>query len=41
MHNLMQIGASIDPDYKQAHAFSIYIVLPLLTTSLGLLAFNW
>jgi UDP-N-acetylglucosamine--dolichyl-phosphate N-acetylglucosaminephosphotransferase len=37
----MQIGASTDPDYKQAHAFSIYIVLPLLTTSLGLLAFNW
>ncbi|KAF3327460.1 UDP-N-acetylglucosamine--dolichyl-phosphate N-acetylglucosaminephosphotransferase [Carex littledalei] len=41
IHNLMQIGASTDFDYKQAHAFSIYIVLPLLTTSLGLLAFNW
>ncbi|KAJ1702414.1 hypothetical protein LUZ63_002193 [Rhynchospora breviuscula] len=39
--NLIQIGASTDPDYKQAHVFSIYIMLPLLTTSLGLLAFNW
>ncbi|KAJ3700518.1 hypothetical protein LUZ61_004223 [Rhynchospora tenuis] len=39
--NLMQIGASTDLDYKQAHVFSIYIMLPLLTTSLGLLAFNW
>ncbi|KAJ4792350.1 UDP-N-acetylglucosamine--dolichyl-phosphate N-acetylglucosaminephosphotransferase [Rhynchospora pubera] len=41
IHNLMQIGASTDIDYKQAHAFSIYIMWPLLTTSLGLLAFNW
>ncbi|KAJ4811091.1 UDP-N-acetylglucosamine--dolichyl-phosphate N-acetylglucosaminephosphotransferase [Rhynchospora pubera] len=39
--NLIQIGASTDPDYKKAHVFSIYIMLPLLTTSLGLLAFNW
>lgn len=41
IHNIMQIGASTDPEYKQAHAFSIYLVQPLLATSLGLLAFNW
>ncbi|KAI3968183.1 hypothetical protein MKX01_018486 [Papaver californicum] len=41
IHNVMQIGASIDPEYKQAHAFSIYLAQPLLTTSLGLLCFNW
>lgn len=41
LHNLMQIGASSDHEYKQAHAFSIYLVLPLLTTSLALLSFNW
>ncbi|XP_022153904.1 UDP-N-acetylglucosamine--dolichyl-phosphate N-acetylglucosaminephosphotransferase [Momordica charantia] len=41
IHNVMQIGASTDPEYKQAHAFSIYLVQPLLATSLGLLAYNW
>ncbi|XP_022928638.1 UDP-N-acetylglucosamine--dolichyl-phosphate N-acetylglucosaminephosphotransferase-like [Cucurbita moschata] len=41
VHNVMQIGASTDPEYKQAHAFSTYLVQPLLATSLGLLAFNW
>uniref|UniRef100_A0A0A0L0F0 UDP-N-acetylglucosamine--dolichyl-phosphate N-acetylglucosaminephosphotransferase n=1 Tax=Cucumis sativus TaxID=3659 RepID=A0A0A0L0F0_CUCSA len=41
VHNVMQIGASTDPEYKQAHAFSIYLVQPLLATSLGLLAYNW
>ncbi|KAI3846427.1 hypothetical protein MKX03_001877 [Papaver bracteatum] len=41
IHNVMQIGASSDPEYKQAHAFSIYLAQPLLTTSLGLLCFNW
>ncbi|KAJ6813242.1 UDP-N-acetylglucosamine--dolichyl-phosphate N-acetylglucosaminephosphotransferase-like [Iris pallida] len=41
LHNLMQIGASSDHEYKQAHAFSIYLVLPLLTTSLALLSYNW
>ncbi|GAU15605.1 hypothetical protein TSUD_108640 [Trifolium subterraneum] len=34
IHNLMQIGASTDP---LAHAFSIYLVQPLLATSLALL----
>ncbi|OIS98970.1 PREDICTED: UDP-N-acetylglucosamine--dolichyl-phosphate N-acetylglucosaminephosphotransferase [Nicotiana attenuata] len=41
IHNIMQIGASADPEYKQAHAFSIYLVQPMLATSLGLLSFNW
>ncbi|KAF8403726.1 hypothetical protein HHK36_011830 [Tetracentron sinense] len=41
IHNVMQIGASSDPEYKQAHAFSIYLVQPLLTTSLALLCYNW
>ncbi|KAI9160897.1 hypothetical protein LWI28_012570 [Acer negundo] len=41
IHNLMQIGASADPEYKQAHAFSIYLVQPLLATSLALFSYNW
>ncbi|KAK4800949.1 hypothetical protein SAY86_021436 [Trapa natans] len=41
IHNIMQIGASADPEYKQAHAFSIYLVQPLLAVSLGLLSYNW
>uniref|UniRef100_A0A1D1YJY2 UDP-N-acetylglucosamine--dolichyl-phosphate N-acetylglucosaminephosphotransferase n=1 Tax=Anthurium amnicola TaxID=1678845 RepID=A0A1D1YJY2_9ARAE len=41
IHNVMQIGASRDPEYKQAHAFSIFLVQPLLATSLGLLSYNW
>lgn len=41
VHNIMQIGASADPEYKQAHAFSIYLVQPLLATSLALLSYNW
>ncbi|KAF5473237.1 hypothetical protein F2P56_009862 [Juglans regia] len=41
IHNIMQIGASTDPEYKQAHAFSIYLVQPLLATSLALLSYNW
>lgn len=40
IHNLMQIGASADLQ-KQAHTFSIYLVQPLLATSLALLAYNW
>ncbi|KAJ7976706.1 UDP-N-acetylglucosamine--dolichyl-phosphate N-acetylglucosaminephosphotransferase [Quillaja saponaria] len=41
IHNIMQIGASTDAEYKQAHAFSVYLVQPLLATSLALLSFNW
>ncbi|PON47914.1 Glycosyl transferase [Parasponia andersonii] len=41
IHNIMQIGVSKDAEYKQAHAFSIYLVQPLLATSLGLLSYNW
>ncbi|XP_028057202.1 UDP-N-acetylglucosamine--dolichyl-phosphate N-acetylglucosaminephosphotransferase-like [Camellia sinensis] len=41
IHNVMQIGVSSDPEYKQAHAFSIYLVQPLLATSLALLSCNW
>ncbi|KAF8104631.1 hypothetical protein N665_0170s0007 [Sinapis alba] len=41
LHNVMQIGSSTDPEYHQAHAFSIYLTQPLMATSLALLAFNW
>ncbi|KAH8506628.1 hypothetical protein H0E87_013435 [Populus deltoides] len=41
IHNIMQIGASADPEYQQAHAFSVYLVQPLLATSLALLSYNW
>eukprot|EP00268_Persea_americana_P031973 TRINITY_DN3128_c0_g2_i4.p1 TRINITY_DN3128_c0_g2~~TRINITY_DN3128_c0_g2_i4.p1 ORF type:complete len:466 (-),score=45.23 TRINITY_DN3128_c0_g2_i4:395-1678(-) len=41
IHNVMQIGASTDPEHSQAHAFSIYLVQPLLATSLALLSYNW
>jgi UDP-N-acetylglucosamine--dolichyl-phosphate N-acetylglucosaminephosphotransferase len=41
IHNVMQIGGSGDPEYKQAHAFSIYLVQPLVATSLALLSYNW
>ncbi|KAH0882029.1 hypothetical protein HID58_058125 [Brassica napus] len=41
IHNVMQIGSSTDPEYHQAHAFSIYLTQPLMATSLALLAFNW
>ncbi|KAK9072123.1 hypothetical protein SSX86_008555 [Deinandra increscens subsp. villosa] len=41
IHNIMQIGVSSNPETKQAHAFSIYLVQPLLATSLALLSYNW
>lgn len=41
IHNVMQIGASKDPEYQQAHAFSIYLVQPFLATSSALLCYNW
>ncbi|KAI5560349.1 hypothetical protein BDE02_16G041400 [Populus trichocarpa] len=41
IHNVMQIGASADPEYQQAHAFSVYLVQPLLATSMALLSYNW
>nr|GMD06309.1 UDP-N-acetylglucosamine--dolichyl-phosphate N-acetylglucosaminephosphotransferase-like [Ipomoea batatas] len=41
IHNIMQIGASTDPEYKQAHAFSLYLAQPLVGTSLALLSYNW
>ncbi|XP_047318171.1 UDP-N-acetylglucosamine--dolichyl-phosphate N-acetylglucosaminephosphotransferase [Impatiens glandulifera] len=41
IHNVMQIGLSSDSEYKQAHVFSIYLIQPLLATSLALLSFNW
>ncbi|XP_047958907.1 UDP-N-acetylglucosamine--dolichyl-phosphate N-acetylglucosaminephosphotransferase-like isoform X2 [Salvia hispanica] len=41
IHNIMQIGAATDMEHKQAHVFSIYLVQPLLATSLALLSFNW
>ncbi|KAA8518088.1 hypothetical protein F0562_015562 [Nyssa sinensis] len=36
-----RICSSTDPEYSQAHAFSIYLVQPLLATSLALLSYNW
>jgi len=41
IHNVMRTGSSTDIETQQAHEFSIYLVLPFLTTSLALLAFNW
>ncbi|KAL0714646.1 hypothetical protein Bca4012_021625 [Brassica carinata] len=41
IHNVMQIGASVDSEIRQAHAFSIYLTQPLMATSLAMLAFNW
>ncbi|XP_021724211.1 UDP-N-acetylglucosamine--dolichyl-phosphate N-acetylglucosaminephosphotransferase-like [Chenopodium quinoa] len=42
IHNVMQIGAATDnSENQQAHAFSIYLVQPLLATSLALLSYNW
>ncbi|KAG6399653.1 hypothetical protein SASPL_141134 [Salvia splendens] len=41
IHNIMQIGVATDLEHKQAHVFSIYLVQPLLATSLALLSFNW
>ncbi|XP_050230235.1 uncharacterized protein LOC126679283 [Mercurialis annua] len=41
IHNIMQIGASEDPEYQQAHLFSVYLVQPLLATSMALLSYNW
>ncbi|KAL6141360.1 hypothetical protein ACLB2K_059649 [Fragaria x ananassa] len=41
IHNIMQIGASADSEYKKAHAFSIYLAQPLLATSLALFSYNW
>uniref|UniRef100_A0ACD5YCK0 Uncharacterized protein n=2 Tax=Avena sativa TaxID=4498 RepID=A0ACD5YCK0_AVESA len=41
VHNIMRIGSSKDLETQQAHAFSFYLVLPFLTTSLALLGFNW
>ncbi|KAF9664640.1 hypothetical protein SADUNF_Sadunf16G0039300 [Salix dunnii] len=41
IHNVMQIGSSSDPEYQQAHAFSVYLVQPLLATSMALLSYNW
>ncbi|RLN36197.1 UDP-N-acetylglucosamine--dolichyl-phosphate N-acetylglucosaminephosphotransferase [Panicum miliaceum] len=38
---LLELGSSTDIETQQAHEFSIYLVLPFLTTSLALLAFNW
>ncbi|ONM25979.1 UDP-glcnac-adolichol phosphate glcnac-1-p-transferase [Zea mays] len=41
IHNVMRIASSTDIETQQAHEFSIYLVLPFLTISLALLAFNW
>lgn len=40
VHNVMQI-ASAGPERQQAHAFSIYLLQPMIAVSLGLLAYNW
>ncbi|KAI5070064.1 hypothetical protein GOP47_0014407 [Adiantum capillus-veneris] len=40
VHNIMQIG-SVGLERQQAHAFSIYLLQPMIGVSLGLLAYNW
>lgn len=40
VHNLMQIG-SAGVERQQAHAFSVYLLQPMIGVSLGLLAYNW
>ncbi|CAK9215089.1 unnamed protein product [Sphagnum troendelagicum] len=40
IHNVMQIARN-SGEIQHAHAFSIYLMQPLVATSLGLLAFNW
>ncbi|KAJ8444543.1 hypothetical protein Cgig2_000822 [Carnegiea gigantea] len=40
IHYVMQIGASKDLEYQQAHAFSTYLIQPFLATSLALLCHN-
>ena len=43
LHNLMQLAgwAGQDAVGRDAHLFSAYLMLPLATTSLALLHFNW
>ena len=43
LHNLTQIAgfAGKDPAVRDGHLFSAYLMLPLATTTLGLLRFNW
>ncbi|KAH7302125.1 hypothetical protein KP509_23G057600 [Ceratopteris richardii] len=40
VHNVMQIGSQAI-ERQQAHAFSIYLLQPMIGVSLGLLAYNW
>lgn len=42
-HNLMMLGgpASKNPTVRDGHLFSAYLMLPLATTTMGLLQFNW
>ncbi|GBG64939.1 hypothetical protein CBR_g48687 [Chara braunii] len=47
VHNLSQLGGipgvqhPLPDELEQAHLFSIYLMLPLIATTAGLLAFNW
>lgn len=43
LHNLSQIAgfAGQEPAVRDGHLFSAYLMLPLATTTLGLLRFNW
>lgn len=43
LHNMMQLAgyAGSVPATRDAHLFSVYMVLPLAATTLGLLMFNW
>ncbi|MCO5562630.1 hypothetical protein L7F22_016258 [Adiantum nelumboides] len=40
VHNVMQIS-SAGIERQQAHAFSLYLLQPMIGVSLGLLAYNW
>lgn len=43
LHNLVELSgyASADATARDGHLFSAYLMLPLATTSLALLQFNW
>eukprot|EP00192_Tetraselmis_astigmatica_P012961 CAMPEP_0117655980 /NCGR_PEP_ID=MMETSP0804-20121206/4562_1 /TAXON_ID=1074897 /ORGANISM="Tetraselmis astigmatica, Strain CCMP880" /LENGTH=410 /DNA_ID=CAMNT_0005462355 /DNA_START=130 /DNA_END=1359 /DNA_ORIENTATION=- len=41
LHNLLELAKSSDPVVGDGHLFSAFLMLPLITTTLGLLAFNW
>ena len=43
LHNLLELGGAAGdvPASRDGHLFSAYLMLPLATTTLALLCFNW